>query len=73
MEIKELITRLVKERKMTKVAVAGKLGWKSQDLNDKLFRYKNVSVENLKAVLDALGYDLVVKDRISGKEVEVLR
>lgn len=73
MDMRKLINGCVEARGMKKVEVAEKLGWAPADLNNKLFRYKNVSVETLKAVLDALGYDLVVKDRISGKEVEVLR
>lgn len=69
MTYREAIERCVKERKMTKTAVAAKLGMTPQDFRNKLFRYKTATADNVIAVMDALGYDVVIRDRISGEEV----
>ena len=71
MTIKEAINACVKKREISKALVARKLGVTAQSLNDRINRGKSMTTDNLVDILDAMGYDLVVKDRISGSE-EVL-
>ena len=69
MTFREAIDTCVKERKITKAALARKLGTIPQIFNDWTKKSKNMSVERMMTIMDALGYDIVVKDRISGAEI----
>ena len=72
MTIKEAINACVAKREVSKAQIARKLGVTAQSFNDRINRGKSMTADNLIDILDALGYDLVVKDRINGSE-EVLK
>lgn len=72
MKAKEMINACVDKRDMSKAALARKIGLTAQSLNDRINRGKSMNVDSLAEILGALGYEIVVRDRISGAEIGVL-
>ena len=74
MKVKEALNVCLKERKMSKSALAKKLGYGMPSyIINKIGRGQAMTTANLMEILDGLGYDLVVRDRISGAEVVLER
>lgn len=71
MTYKEIIDKAAADRKIKKADLARKLGTIPQILNDWINKSKTMPVDRLITIMDALGYDVVIKDRINGEE-EVL-
>lgn len=70
MTVKEAINACLKERKMSKSALAKKMGFQMPSyIINKIGRGQAMTTENLMGILENLGYDLVIKDRISGAEM----
>lgn len=65
----EATKRLMKERKMSQTGLGQKLGKTAGSIHDSLFRTSGMSVDKFVEYMTAMGYELVVKDTISGKEV----
>lgn len=60
---KEIIVRAMRIRGYTQQMLADAIGAKSQTNVSALLHSKSMKVETFKKLLDALGFDLVVKDR----------
>lgn len=71
MEIRELINECVKEKGIAKATLAKNVGMTSQNLYNKLARPNGMRIDSLVAIMEALGYDVIVKDRETGKEMKV--
>jgi len=74
MKVKEAINTCLRDRKMSKSALAKKLGYGMPSyIINKVGRGQAMTTANLMEILDGLGYDLVIKDRISGSELVLER
>lgn len=72
MRITEAIDQCLKFRGMNKSKLAEKMGMaRPQVLNNQLSRKAGMRIDTLLAMVNALGYDVVLKDRISGNEIVV--
>ena len=71
MTYREAIQKGLEERKLTKAQLARNLEMSPQLLNDKLNKTKTMTADVLIEMMNAMGYDVVIKDRINGAE-EVL-
>ena len=60
---KEIIVRAMRIRGYTQQMLADAIGAKSQSNISILLSSKSMKVETFRKLLDALGFDLVVKDR----------
>ena len=63
---REILRRAVREQETTQANIAKELGVQQNALSAKMTR-ERMSVDTFKAVLNVLGYDIVVVDRISGE------
>ena len=72
MNIVEAINECLRFRGMNKSKLSEKMGMaRPQVLNNQLSRGSGMRLETVLAIVNALGYDVVLKDRISGAEVMV--
>lgn len=72
MNIVEAINECLRFRGMNKSKLSEKMGMtRPQVLNNQLSRGAGMRLETVLAMVNALGYDVVLKDRISGAEVVV--
>lgn len=63
--VKQVIKNVISNRNHTQDAVAKKCGWKGQSALSTAINRENPSLDTIMRILDALEYDLVVKDRNS--------
>ena len=64
----EMMKAAMRERGMTQVRLAEKLGTTQNNLSGNMNR-RRVSMDVFRAVLDALEYDVIVVDRQDGREM----
>ena len=70
MEIRELVNYCLESRDMTKTQLAKRAGYASpQNLTNKLARPSGMRIDSLIEIMDAMGYDVVIKDRMNEKEI----
>ena len=69
--IKTQLKTMIASRNYTQAAVAELAGWSSQSSLSMAINRDNPSIETVIRVLDALGYDLVIKDRHSANSYKV--
>lgn len=72
MNCQSLLIKALESRSISIRSFALKLGVTASSMGDTLHRTKSMSVDKFVQYLDALGYDVVVKDRINGKEFDVV-
>ena len=63
MNEKDIIKEALKSRNITQKMLAEQAGYKRQSSYTSLMSGKSMRVDNFVKLLDALGYDLIVKDR----------
>ena len=63
----DVIRAAMKERGLTQMALAKEIGMSQNNLSNIINRTR-MSVVSVKELLDAMGYDLVVVDRKTGKQ-----
>lgn len=63
--IKAIIKGAISSRSYTQDAVAKKAGWKGQSALSTAINRDNPSLETVFRILDAMEYDIVIKDRNS--------
>lgn len=63
--IKTIIKGAIAGRSYTQDAVAKKAGWKGQTALSTAINRSNPSLESIFRILDAMEYDIVIKDRNS--------
>ena len=63
--IKTIIKSAIANRSYTQDAVAKKAGWKGQSALSTAINRDNPSIETVFRILDAMEYDIVIKDRNS--------
>lgn len=61
--IKAIIKSAMANRSYTQAALAKEAGWKNQSSLSTAINRDNPSVETLIRVFDAMGYDIIIKDR----------
>jgi transcriptional regulator with XRE-family HTH domain len=71
--IKTVIKSAIASRSYTQDAVAKKAGWEGQSALSTAINRKNPSLEAVFRILDALEYDIVIKDRNSNTSFELKR
>lgn len=71
--IKAVIKSAMAARNFTQAAVAKKAGWKNQSSLATAINRQNPSLETVFRVLEAMEYDIIVKDRNSGTSWKVER
>lgn len=71
--IKTVIKSAIASRSYTQDAVAKKAGWEGQSALSTAINRKNPSLEAVFRILDALEYDIVIKDRNSSTSFELKR
>ena len=71
--IKTVIKTAISSRSYTQDAVAKKAGWEGQSALSTAINRKNPSLESVFRILDALEYDIVIKDRNSGTSFKLER
>ena len=55
---------------MSKAQLARKVGYESpQNLTNKLARANGMRIDSLVKIMNAMGYDVVIKDRLNDSEV----
>ena len=69
--IRTLLKTVMTSRSFTQEAVAKKAGWNNQSSLGTAIARENPSLETIMRVLDALEYDLVIRDRNSKTEFKV--
>lgn len=69
--IKQIIKLAIANRGYNQAAVAKKAGWKNQSSLSTAINRDNPSMETVFRILDALEYDIVIKDRNSSNEWKV--
>lgn len=70
MKIRELINHCLEQRKMSKTQLAKKAGYASpQNLTNKLARPSGMRIDSLVEIMNAMGYDVVIKDRMNDAEI----
>ena len=67
--VKEMINGACKERKITKRALALKMGYAGGQYFQSVFDRQTLKLDSFYKIMDELGYDIVIKDRINGKEM----
>ena len=63
--IKTIIKAAIASRSYTQGAVAKKAGWKGQSALSTAINRDNPSVETMFRILEAMEYDIIIKDRSS--------
>lgn len=63
--IKTIIKSAIANRSYTQDAVAKKAGWKGQSALSTAINRDNPSIETVFRILDAMEYDIIIKDRNS--------
>lgn len=63
MDVHEVARRVMKDKKLSQGEVAARAGMKGQSAVGMWLSGKSMRVDNLLKILDACGYDLIVKDR----------
>ena len=71
--IKTVIKTAITSRSYTQDAVAKKAGWEGQSALSTAINRKNPSLEAVYRILDALEYDIVIKDRNSNTSFKLER
>lgn len=71
--IKAIIKAAMAGRSFTQTAVAKKAGWSNQSSLATAINRDNPSLETVFRVLDAMEYDIIIKDRNSGTSWKVER
>lgn len=71
MEISRFIKTKITERGINQTKLAELAGFKSQSNISMLLKSKNITVNNLMALLDALDCELIMRDKITGGEQAV--
>ena len=61
--IKAIIKSAMANRSYTQAALAKEAGWKNQSSLSTAINRDNPSLETLVRVFDAMGYDIIIKDR----------
>ena len=62
------------ETGMTQAKLAEKIGANNvQAVQSMLYRSKNMRVDNLIKLADALGYDVILRNRVTDKEILIVR
>ena len=69
MEYREVIAECIKERGISKAQLARELEMSPQLLNSKINRSKVMTTDAVIKIFNALGYDIVVKNRETGEEI----
>ena len=65
---KVIVNLAKRERKLTQIAIAEKMGMKQNALSAYMLR-KRMSLEGFGRIMKAMDYDIVIVDRNSGKPV----
>ena len=68
---REILRKAVREQGAKQAGIASELGIQQNALSAKMTR-ERMSVDTFRSVLDVLGYDVVVVDRISGEPMWTL-
>lgn len=63
--IKTIIKSAIANRSYTQDAVAKKAGWRGQSALSTAINRDNPSIETIFRILDAMEYDIIIKDRNS--------
>lgn len=71
--IKAVIKSAISNRSYTQDAVAKKAGWKGQSALSTAINRDNPSLETVFRILDAMEYDIVIKDRNSNSSWTIVR
>ena len=71
--IKAIIKAAIAGRSYTQDAVAKKAGWKGQSALSTAINRDNPSVETMFRILDAMEYDIIIKDRNSNTSYKLER
>lgn len=61
--IKAIIKSAMANRNYTQAALAKDAGWKNQSSLSTAINRDNPSLETIVRIMDAMGYDIVIKDR----------
>ena len=70
MNEKEIVAAVMKDEGVTQIELARKLQWSSQQVvGNKLTRQTSMRVEDFVRMLDAMGYEVIVKKGIGKSEV----
>lgn len=69
--IKQIIKTAIANRGYNQKAVAQKAGWKNQSSLSTAINRENPSMDTVFRILDALEYDIIIKDRNSSTEWKV--
>ena len=69
--IKQIIKTAIANRGYNQKAVAQKAGWKNQSSLSTAINRDNPSMDTVFRILDALEYDIIIKDRNSSTEWKV--
>lgn len=67
----ELINAVIASRGTSQCWLARKLGKKQQAMN-RVINYGNMSIDMLYTIMDALGCDIIIKDRQSDSEYKLV-
>ena len=70
MNEKEIVAAVMKDEGVTQIELARKLQWSSQQVvGNKLTRQTSMRVEDFVKMLDAMGYEVIVKKGIGKSEI----
>lgn len=69
--IKQIIKTAIANRGYNQTSVAKKAGWKNQSSLSTAINRDNPSMDTVFRILDALEYDIIIKDRNSSTEWKV--
>jgi hypothetical protein len=73
MKVKDAVNECLKERKMSKSALAKKMGFPLPSyIINLVARGEGMAVGKLLGMLETLGYEVVIRDKISGAEIGAL-
>lgn len=67
MKMNEAIKAAMKDTKTTQAQLADRIGAKSQSVIAQRLSLKNLSVDTVIEMLDALGYELVIQEKKRGR------
>lgn len=63
----EIVYKMLKDTNTTQTELARRLGVRSQgSISNRLTRSKSMTVENFIAMVDALGYEMVIRPKVMG-------